>query len=212
MNPPLSSKERGWITFVITLLLLPPILPTVIRMTGMHEKLVTVVSPSIPPGWYWTISQDSVIVGYPTLVCYPPSVVSFAVDRGYFQPDSSRAKDRCPQTLVSLLKPIAALPGDTVTVTRDSLQVNSRPWIPAHVHALDSKDRPLPNAIGTHVLRNGECFALSIWHPRSFDSRYVGPIECPASPRIALPVWPADAEEVHRMARRIAGVSDAIPL
>ena len=212
MNSPLSRKDRLWIMLVITLLLLTPLLQTLVRTTGLHEMLQHVVSPSIPPGWYWTTSLDSVIVGYPTLICYPQDAVSFAVDRGYFRPDSSWTKGRCPQTFVELIKPLAALPGDTVTVTRDSLRVNSRPWISAHVHEFDSKDRPLPNAIGTHVLKGGECFALSIWHPRSFDSRYVGPIECPASPRIALPIWPADAEEVHRMARQIAGITEAIPL
>ena len=212
MTRPRSRRERLWITVVITLVLLSLLIPTVLRTTGMHGMVFRVVSPSLPQGWYWTTSQDSVIVGYPTLVCYPQDVVSFGVSRGYLFPDSTRTQSRCPQTLVYVIKPIAALPGDTVTVTRDSLRVNSRPWLLAHVHELDSKDRPLPNAIGTHVLNDGECFALSLWHSRSYDSRYIGPIPCPVSPRIAFPFSPADAAHVHRMARRIAGVTDAVSL
>lgn len=98
---------------------LAPLIPTVLRTTGMVFR---VVSPSLPEGWYWTTSQDSVIVGYPTLACYPQDVVSFGVSRGYLFPDSTHAQSRYPQTLVYVIKPIAALPGDTVT--RDSLRVH----------------------------------------------------------------------------------------
>ena len=212
MTHPLSRRERRWITVVITLVLLAPLIPTVLRTTGLQGMVFRVVSPSLPQGWYWMATQDSLIVGYPTLVCYPQDVVSFGVRRGYLFPDSTRAQSYCHQTLVYVIKPIAALPGDTVTVTRDSLRVNSRPWLTAHVHELDSKDRPLPNAIGTHVLNDGECFALSLWHSRSFDSRYIGPIPCPVTPRIAFPFSPSDAAHVHRMARRIAGITDASSL
>ena len=212
MNHPLSQTDRRWISVVITLVVLALILPPALRTSGYYEIIVRVDSPSLPQGWYWTSPQDSVPVGYPTLICYPPEVVSFAVGRGYFRPDSSRTRSRCSQTLVYLVKPIAATPGDTVTVTRDSTRINSRPWIPAHVHETDSKERPLPNAIGTHVLRKGECWALSLWHPRSYDSRYFGPIQCPDPPRIAVPIWPADAAHVHQMARRIAGNPEVISL
>ncbi len=212
MPRPPTRRERRGITAVLTLVLVALLLPPTFSLTRLNGIVFRMESPSLPTGWYWTMYPDSLLVGYPTLVCYPMDVVSFGVARGYFTPDSPHRQSPCPQTFVHVTKPLAALPGDTVTVLRDSLQVNSRPWLPAHVHELDTKGRELPNAIGTHVLNAGECFALSLWHARSYDSRYVGPIPCPDPPRIALPLWPPDADHVHAMAQRIAGITNENPM
>jgi type IV secretory pathway protease TraF len=56
--------------------------------------------------------------------------------------------------------------------------------------AVDSRGRPLPQFVGySHVLAAGELWLVANGHPRSFDSRYFGPISVSDVIGSVLPVW-----------------------
>lgn len=100
-------------------------------------------------------------------VC-PPSlpIVRVMADRGYLGPGD------CTAGVVSLLKPIAAVPGDTVTVRAGQpLQVNGKvlPWTEPMA--------TLPGwPEGSYVVAEGNVWLLSTYSKGSFDSRYFGPV------------------------------------
>lgn len=129
-------------------------------------------TPSLPKGIY------RIIPGAPErgdLVAFcleSPAWTSLARERGYLGPGS------CPSGLRPLLKRLAGLPGDAVTVTPDGIQIKSAAgsadvW-PAPARRNDSMDRPLPeSSLRVGVIPDGMALALA-GHPGSFDSRFFG--------------------------------------
>ncbi|MFT0549155.1 conjugative transfer signal peptidase TraF [Allopusillimonas ginsengisoli] len=100
-------------------------------------------------------------------VCPPQQpVVQIMGDRGYLEPGG------CPGDVIPLLKPIAAVAGDTVTLTQGQ---------PAAVNG-----RVLPNTIampavpawpdGVYTVATGQVWLFSTYSAGSFDSRYFGPV------------------------------------
>lgn len=146
------------------------------------------VSESLPVGLYWTRSfhQRSrdvdnapsadqgrhlgVEVGMLVSACLPPKVATSAVERGYL-PEGS-----CPSGVAPVGKIIAALPGDTVEVTDSGSFVNGSPLPESAPLLSDSKGRAMPQLRGRFVLPAGTAWLYSGHSPRSFDSRYYGPV------------------------------------
>lgn len=129
-------------------------------------------TPSLPQGIY------RIVPGAPErgdLVAFcleSPVWTSLARERGYLGPGS------CPSGLRPLLKQLAGLPGDAVTVTPDGIQVGpasgSSCFWPAPVRREDSMGRPLPTgSLRAGMIPDGMALALS-GHPGSFDSRFFG--------------------------------------
>jgi conjugative transfer signal peptidase TraF len=91
----------------------------------------------------------------------------------------------CPDGYEALLKPVAAWPGDTVTVAPLGVAVNG-----AFVHnsmALthDANGKELQHyAFGNYKVRDDQIWVVSSYSPKSFDSRYFGPI-----PITAVKAW-----------------------
>jgi conjugative transfer signal peptidase TraF len=138
------------------------------------------VSGSLPIGLYWTGSlpqsaidagRDLALeIGMLVSVCLPPQVAMSALKRGYL-PEGT-----CPSGVAPVGKIIAALPGDTVDVTDSGSFVNGV-LLPESAPLLrDSKDRTMPRLRGRFVLPEGTAWLYSGHSPRSFDSRYYGPL------------------------------------
>src|SRR5205085_4430947 len=72
-----------------------------------------------------------------------------------------------------LLKPVAAIAGDTVCIAGDELAVGGAAR--ARLRSLDSEARPLPRDARCGPLPEGQLYVLAS-DPRSFDSRVFGPI------------------------------------
>jgi conjugative transfer signal peptidase TraF len=84
----------------------------------------------------------------------------------------------CPSGLEPLIKTVAAVAGDTVTITANGyLEINGE-WIPASFqHPVDGIGRPIrAYPEGAFVVQPGEVWLLAPmeW---SFDSRYFGPVK-----------------------------------
>ena len=141
---------------------------------------------SMPAGLYQTHPRSSEPLhrGALVLLC-PPDTQSFqlAVARHYI------GAGDCPGQTQALLKPVAAIAGDTVRVTGQGLQVNGH-WLPhSQVLSQDSAGRPIPGiAMGTYPVPAGQIWLISSHSPNSYDSRYFGPVPEHAVQAIALPV------------------------
>jgi len=97
-----------------------------------------------------------------------------------------------------LAKCVAALPGDTVEVTRQGLRVNGRLLPGTAPLARDSQGRPLSRyPRGPHDTLPGWVWLYSDHIPNSWDSRYFGPVPMASvrgalRPLLTFPPFPLD--------------------
>lgn len=95
---------------------------------------------------------------------------------------------------VPLIKPIAALHGDTLCRYGNVVSINNR--IVAFARDLDDAGRPLPRWRGCRPLQKTAVAVISR-HPDSLDSRYFGPVDTAHLVGLAIPVW-ANARQPAR--------------
>src|SRR5712691_3856800 len=104
------------------------------RLAGLRLNL----TGSLPVGLY-VAAGAAPVRGALVLVCLPPEVAAFARARGYVPHGGA-----CPGGVVPIGKPVLAIAGDTVTVTRTGLLVNGTPVRSSQALTADRKGRPLP--------------------------------------------------------------------
>lgn len=123
---------------------------------------------SLPMGFYIT-STDAAA----NLVEFCPAepFASLAIERGY------RDQGACRDGAAPLLKPVIAHPGDVVELSEQGLAVNGSLLGNTAPLKTDTKGRPLTAwAFGSYVVAPGTVWVASSHNPRSFDSRYLGPV------------------------------------
>jgi type IV secretory pathway protease TraF len=88
---------------------------------------------------------------------------------------------------VPLLKPVAAVAGETVCLVDGHLWVGDTTYGP--VLTTDTAGRPLPQAwVGCQAMPPQTIFVAS-QAPRSLDSRYFGAVPLSAISAVATPLW-----------------------
>lgn len=138
-------------------------------------RLIWNATASTPVGLYVLTSSTSPRVG-DLVAVRPPAPIADVLARGGFLPRG-----------VLLLKPIAALPGQTVCRTGDAVRIDG--------HAVgvaldrDHLGRPLPRWRGCRRLRANELFLMNPAVPQSLDGRYFGSLPATAVVGRALPIW-----------------------
>jgi conjugative transfer signal peptidase TraF len=126
------------------------------------------ISPSLPFGLY---KVDAGAGANLVEFCPAEPFGSLANARGY------RHSGVCADGGSRLLKPVTARPGDVVAMTADGVRVNGQLMPNSAPRTMDTTGRPLsPWPFGTYLVKPGTLWVLSSYHPRSFDSRYFGPI------------------------------------
>lgn len=160
------SEQRKWIGKVVAVAVA---LPTAAFWCGSTLGIRVNGSPSLPIGLY-RVSADPVA----DLVEFCPAepFAALANARGY------RQAGRCPDSGTPLLKPVAARPGDRVTVSSGGVAVNGVLLPKSAPRPRDTAGRPLVSWIpGSFAVRRGTLWVISTYESRSYDSRYFGPIE-----------------------------------
>jgi conjugative transfer signal peptidase TraF len=127
-------------------------------------------SPSLPVGIY-IVSDAGRLVEF----CPSEPFASMAITRGY------RARGVCPDGGAPLLKPLVASPCDVVDVSAGGIDVNLVRVPNTAPLAADTKGRPLTHwPFGRYVVAPETVWVGSSYDPRSFDSRYFGPLSTAA--------------------------------
>lgn len=129
-------------------------------------------SPSLPVGLYMTTSDPTA-----NLIEFCPGSPfgALALQRGY------RSAGSCKDGGAPLLKPVIATAGDLVDVSAMGLAVNGRAVPNTAPMTVDIKHRSLPAwPSGRYVVPSTEVWVASSFNPRSFDSRYFGPVSVTA--------------------------------
>lgn len=82
-----------------------------------------------------------------------------------------------PYARENLIKQVAAMEGDHVRISAEGVRVNGRMLANSVPLPTDRDGLPLPQlALDDYTLRAGELLTMSTYNPRSFDSRYFGPV------------------------------------
>jgi conjugative transfer signal peptidase TraF len=125
-------------------------------------------SPSLPVGLYITTRDAaSPLVEF----CPPEPYARMAIARGY------RDVGNCPDGAAPFLKPVIAIAGDAVEVSPRGLAVNGSLIANTAAVRADTEGRSLAAwPSGRYQVQDGMAWVASSYHPRSFDSRYFGPI------------------------------------
>jgi len=143
-------------------------------------------TPSMPLG-LWRMVPDHAALrrGDVAVVCLPDTaLVRAGTERGYIPPGN------CPGGFEPLVKPIVATAGDIVAVSAAGVAVNGQEVHGTAQLTHDSAGRPLrPVPAGAYPVARGEVWLLSGHDPRSFDSRYFGPVPEADVQGIARPLW-----------------------
>jgi len=111
----------------------------------------------------------------------PAPYVFFCPDRRWpsmrGEPNYRDPMRTCPDGFSPLIKPVVAWPGDLVSVSADGISVNGHLLKNSAPIDRDSKGQQLrPFAAGEYRVGPKELWVVSSFSPRSFDSRYFGPI------------------------------------
>jgi len=129
-------------------------------------------SPSLPMGLYITTADAGANM---VEFCPAEPFATFAIVRGYRDPGI------CRDGAAPLLKPIVAKSGDVVELSARGISVNGALLSNTAPLSKDTKGRPLEAwPFGRYVVASETVWVASSYHPRSFDSRYFGPISTTA--------------------------------
>jgi conjugative transfer signal peptidase TraF len=126
-------------------------------------------SPSMPTGLYIRASSES--RSSLAVFCPEEPFARLSVERGY------RSRGNCGDGAEPLAKPIVARPSDVVELSATGIAVNGRLLPNTLPLATDTAGRPLSHwSFRRYVVAPGTVWVASSYSPRSFDSRYFGPV------------------------------------
>jgi conjugative transfer signal peptidase TraF len=150
------------------LMLLPAVVPST-------PVLVWNASASVPIGLYTVHRHGALHVG-DIVIARPREPLAAWLDARRSLPEG-----------VPLVKPIAALAGQTVCRIGDTVSVDGKTL--AIAQDRDQRGRPLPVWQGCHQLGSNQVFLMNPARPDSLDGRYFGPFPVSTVIGWATPLW-----------------------
>jgi conjugative transfer signal peptidase TraF len=148
---------------------------------------------SLPRGLYRE-EAGAPVRGAIGMWCLPAGWATWARTRGYLGPGG------CPGGTEPVGKVVLATEGDTVVMRERGVWLNRRRVPSSRPLRRDGRGRVLPVAsYGLYVLRAEEVWLWSPCTPRSFDSRYFGPVSVRALVALVRPVWTVGAGACARV-------------
>lgn len=163
----IKSKFPLYVVLVVTAIYL------VSWASGWHLALNT--TKSMPRGIYVVAPLAAVERGQVVSLCISNQEAASVYSARRYMP----ASGECPVSLPRLLKPVAAVPGDLVTISSAGTSVNGELLPNSRVFDTDSDGRQIGHLpLGwSKRLGSGEYFVLANHIERSLDSRYYGTLE-----------------------------------
>jgi len=138
---------------------------------------------SEPVGIYWAISKP--LARGDLVFVLPPasSIFKLAKERGYLAAGPS------PAGTCGLIKQVAAVGGDRVTIDSTGVRVNGIRLKNSAPRAADDAGRPMrAYELSDYALGSEEVFLMSDYNPASFDGRYFGPLSKTTIQSVIVPV------------------------
>ncbi len=130
-------------------------------------------SASLPAGLYIVSSEGA-------FVEFCPDDHGLSAQRGYRHAAllTSWGMGVCPDGAAPLLKPVIGKAGDEIVLSPAGITVNGKLLRNTAPLAQDSVGRPLMHwPFGRYIAAPGTLWVASSYNQRSYDSRYLGPIQ-----------------------------------
>jgi len=141
------------------------------------------ITPSMPRGLYRK-TDKMLYRGAIVAECLPLEQAELGKKRGWLQ------HGKCPGNVMSVMKEVFGLPGDTVELANEYVAVNDTLIFETETRETDSQGRPLPAyPRGVFVLQPGQVFLLATRKANSWDSRNIGPVQESNVIATLQPVW-----------------------
>jgi len=129
----------------------------------------------MPIGLYYLYQTDTIKRGDIVYFPIPDQVKRLVVEERKWLAENS-----------CLMKRVVAVQDDFVCINGSTLRVRD---VSVPVSSTDSLGRPLPSISCCGLLKIGQLFVGDISNPKSFDSRYFGPIHIDRIIGVARPIW-----------------------
>lgn len=161
----------------------------ILALFPLLRRLRLNTTDSAPVGLYFILPQ-SFVTSPPqaetwVAVCLPERLARFSRRRGYLPFGS------CPSGVAPVLKHLAGAPGDRIDLFPTGVWVNGRRIPATSPRTHDLKGRPLPRPpYGSFRVGRDELWLVSPL-PRSWDSRYFGPVGMEGLLGVAVPICTA---------------------
>lgn len=128
------------------------------------------LTSSVPVGLYQVRPNHGVLKRGQIVWFCPPDTPQFrkARDAGIVSPGD------CPGNYLHWFKPVAALPGDIVVLSRGGVSVNGKLLANSKPREKSLTGRSIRPVYGTFKVQAGTVWLISTYDVRSFDSRYLG--------------------------------------
>jgi conjugative transfer signal peptidase TraF len=141
------------------------------------------VSGSMPIGLY-EVTADSIYVGQRVAVCLPEDVAAVALERQYV------GRGFCPGGTSPVLKWVMAMEGDLVEVSAEGVRINGNLLPGSTVKDFDTANRVVRHIPAGSVfhLGPGQLWIEGEPSPRSFGSKYYGPVPVTSVVATAFPI------------------------
>ena len=164
--------------------LLLAMLSSGLAVGGYSAGLRWNATPSMPVGiWRVAPLQGPAARHQAVAVCLPEAAARLGRERGYLDGGD------CPGQAETLIKPVAAIAGDRVAVSDDGISVNGNLVADSKPLPRDDIGRPLKSTDkGVYLVGADEVWIISSRDPRSYDSRYGGPVKQTDIRGVATPV------------------------
>ena len=145
-----------------------------LRINGTHSE---------PEGIYWAVSKAPAKGDF--VFALPPAepVFKMAKERGYLEAGFG------PAGTCALIKRVAAVAGDRVTIDNQGVSVNGVRLKNSTPRPADDAGRPLrPYYLSDYTLGVDEVLLMSDYSAASFDARYFGPLRRTCIQSVIVPV------------------------
>ena len=138
---------------------------------------------SEPIGIYWAISKPPARGHFVFALPPPKPIFKLAKERGYLAAGPS------PAGTCAVIKEIAAVGGDRVTIGAEGVRVNGLLLKNSAPRPADDAGRPLqPYYLNDYTLGADELLLMSAYSQASFDARYFGPLSRTTIQSVIVPV------------------------
>jgi conjugative transfer signal peptidase TraF len=162
---------------------------TAVTMAFAFERFdlrIALTDSSTSAGIYQMRPATSLLRGELVAACLPSNVARFAVSRGYL---SVSPISECPEQAAPVGKLLLALPGDEIEIRPDFVSINGESFAHSGTAQRDGSGRRLPRmSAGQYRVPAGSVWLFGFNDPRSFDSRYYGPLPLSAIRSVAVPL------------------------
>ena len=168
MNMPIAGRV-ALVVLGIALVGAVAAAPAALLVTPLRGYIIHTTSDSVPGNWYALFPRPRTPrVGEVVLACAPAVAAREALRRSYIE------HGPCPGHAEPLLKIIAAVGGDRVSVTAQGVRLRGRLLANSAPLRADSLKRVLSWS-RARIVPAGDVWLTGV-APRSWDSRYWGPV------------------------------------